>query len=93
MDEKQFETIIVKLDKIVDLLALNMVRDCEKQKDKIVALSSFGYGQSEIARLLNTTPGTVNQALVRSRKEKNFKQEKSPNETIEEKIDSGDMTK
>ncbi len=79
LEEKQFKTIIEKLDKISKLLALNLVNDCEKQKDKIIMLSSFGYGVTEIVNLLNTTKGTANQALVKDRKEKAKAKE---NETV-----------
>jgi hypothetical protein len=74
LEKKQFDELLEKLEKISKLLALNLVKDCEKQKDKIILLSSFGYGVTEIANLLNTTKGTANQALIRSRKE-NAKEE------------------
>jgi len=56
MDEKQFKEIIGKMDGIARLLALNFVKDLKIQKDKIIALSSFGFGPSEIAKLIGTTP-------------------------------------
>ncbi|MGD6810109.1 MAG: hypothetical protein ACQCN3_10475 [Candidatus Bathyarchaeia archaeon] len=70
MEKKQFDQLIEKLDKISKLLALNLVKDYDKQKEKIIALSSFGFGVTEIANLLNTSVGTANQALIRARKEK-----------------------
>ncbi len=69
IEKKQFDEILGKIERMSSLLALNLVRDCEKQKDKILMLSSLGYGVTDIARLLNTTVGTVNQALIRHRKE------------------------
>jgi DNA-directed RNA polymerase specialized sigma24 family protein len=63
MDEKQFKEISGKLDIAVRLLALNLVKDLKVQKDKIITLSSFGFGPSEIAKLLGTTPNTVSVAL------------------------------
>lgn len=68
MDERQFKEVINKMDLIVRLLALNIVKDLKVQKDKIMTLSSFGFGPSEIARLLGTTPNTVNVALSEVRK-------------------------
>jgi DNA-binding NarL/FixJ family response regulator len=68
MDEKQFNEIVGKMDLIVRLLAINLVKDLNVQKDKIIALSSFGLGPSEIAKLLGTTPNTVNVALSAIRK-------------------------
>jgi|YelNatPaOPRAMG01_1025707.scaffolds.fasta_scaffold45976_2 DNA-directed RNA polymerase specialized sigma24 family protein len=63
LDEKQFKEITSKMDLIVRLLALNIVKDLKVQKDKIITLSSFGFGPSEIAKLLGTTPNTVSVAL------------------------------
>jgi DNA-directed RNA polymerase specialized sigma24 family protein len=63
IDEKQFKEITSKMDLIVRLLALNIVKDLKVQKDKIITLSSFGFGPSEIARLLGTTPHTVSVTL------------------------------
>jgi DNA-directed RNA polymerase specialized sigma24 family protein len=68
MDEKQFKEIINKIDLIVRLLALNIVKDLAVQKEKILALSSFGFGPSEIAKLLGTTPNTVSVALSETKK-------------------------
>lgn len=76
LEKKQFDEIINKLEKIAKLLALNLVKDQEKQKDKIIILSSFGYGVTEIAALLNTTVGTANQTLIRERKGKKKTEEK-----------------
>jgi hypothetical protein len=70
IDKKQFDELVSKLEKISNLLALNLVNGCQKQKDKILMLSSLGFGVTEIANLLNTTKGTANQALIRARKEK-----------------------
>jgi DNA-binding CsgD family transcriptional regulator len=68
MDEKQFEEISAKLDTAVRLLALNLVKDLKIQKEKIIALSSFGFGPSEIAKLLGTTSNTVSVALSETKK-------------------------
>lgn len=76
MDEKQFQEITSKMDLIVRLLALNIVKDLKVQKDKIITLSSFGFGPSEIAKLLGTTPNTVSVAL--SEVKKKIKKERQP---------------
>jgi len=68
MDEKQFKEITSRMDLIVRLLALNIVKDLKVQKDKIIALSSFGFGPSEIAKLLGTTPHTVSVTLSEMKK-------------------------
>jgi|GEM_PF-545494 len=68
IDEKQFKEITSKMDLIVRLLALNIVKDLKVQKDKIMTLSSFGFGPSEIAKLLGTTPNTVSVVLSEVKK-------------------------
>jgi len=81
IDEKQFKEITSKMDLIVRLLALNIVKDLKVQKDKIITLSSFGFGPSEIARLLGTTPNTVSVAL--SDVKKKAKKEEKPTEATQ----------
>jgi DNA-directed RNA polymerase specialized sigma24 family protein len=68
MDEKQFKEIISKLDLITRLLALNMVKDLQSQKDKILTLDSFGLKPKEIADYLGTTINTVNVTLSKAKK-------------------------
>lgn len=68
MDETQFNEISGKIDLAVRLLALNLVKDLKVQKEKIMTLSAFGFGPSEIAKLLGTTANTVNVALSEARK-------------------------
>lgn len=68
--EQILEEISRKMDKISRLLALNLVKDTEIQKDQILTLSSFGFGPSEIAEMLRTTRNTVNVTLSQARKKK-----------------------
>lgn len=97
MDEKQFKEITGKMELIVRLLAVNMVKDLKVQKDKIVALSSFGFGPSEIAKLLGTTPNTVSVALSEMKKKAKTEQqgttstqtESKPNPDVEHKQAGG----
>jgi DNA-directed RNA polymerase specialized sigma24 family protein len=93
MDEKQFKEITSKMDLVVRLLALNIVKDLKVQKDKIIALSSFGFGPSEIAKLLGTTSNTVNVALSEMRKmAKKNKQTAETSQTESDSIqDSGEV--
>lgn len=94
IEQKQFAAMLTKLDRVTDMLALNIVRDCETQKDKILILSSLGYGVTEIAKLLKTTVGTANQALVRARKDKKAKDAKSESQQEEVNVETieGDAT-
>jgi len=68
--EQLLKEISSKMDLICRLLALNLVRDMKVQKEQIIALNSFGFGPSEIADILETSPNTVNVALSRARKKK-----------------------
>jgi len=70
MDEKQFEEISGKLDLITRLLALNLVKDMKTQNEKILTLSSFGFGPTSIAEMLGTSSNTVNVALSKIRSKK-----------------------
>jgi len=91
MDEKQFKEITRKMNLIARLLALNIVKDLKVQKDKIITLSSFGFGPSEIAKLLGTTPNAVNVTLSEMRKKvKKEKQTTEASQTESESVqDSG----
>lgn len=80
MDQVQYKEIIEKMDTIIRLLALGIVSDIEKQKDKILYLSSLGFGPTEIANLIGTTPNTVNVALSQSRKKTATSQDDSKSE-------------
>jgi len=83
MDERQFKEIASRIDLIIRLLALDIVKDLKVQKDKIIALSSFGFGPSEIAKLLGTTPNTVSVVLSEIKK-KTKKEEGQPKIVTEE---------
>jgi DNA-directed RNA polymerase specialized sigma24 family protein len=68
MDEKQFGEITSKIDAVIRLLALSLVKDLRVQKDKIGALSSLGFSPPEIAKFLGTTSNTVRVALSEAKK-------------------------
>jgi DNA-binding CsgD family transcriptional regulator len=68
VDQAQYKEISSKMDTIIRLLALNVVKDMKKQKEKILYLTSFGFGPTEIANLIGTTANTVNVSLSKSRK-------------------------
>jgi len=76
MDEKQFQAITNKMDLIARLLALDIVKDLKVQKEKIITLASFGFGPSEMAKLLGTTSHLV--SVVLSDVKKKDKQEEQP---------------
>lgn len=70
IESKQFQELLISLGRISDMLALSLVKDCETQKEKILALSSYGYNPADISRMLRTSANTVSNALSRAKKEK-----------------------
>jgi DNA-directed RNA polymerase specialized sigma24 family protein len=79
--EKVLNEISGKMDIVVRLLALNLVRDMKVQKKQIIALKSFGFGPPEIADILETTPNTVYVVLSRARKKKKSNKKKAAEST------------
>ena len=67
MDEEQFKKLSEKLDKIIKLFSLAVVKGIEAG-DQILMLSSFGFKPAEIADFLGKTPNAVRIALHRARK-------------------------
>jgi DNA-binding CsgD family transcriptional regulator len=60
-----------RLDELVRLQALALVRDCKNQAEAIALLGLAGLSNNRIAELLGTTPATVRVALhKRARKTK-----------------------
>jgi hypothetical protein len=59
-----------KLDKVLRLLALNLVKEYEKELDKIELLDSIGFRPIEIAKFLNKSQDNVNNRLNEIRKKK-----------------------
>jgi DNA-directed RNA polymerase specialized sigma24 family protein len=67
----------ISLDRIAKLLAILATKG-EKQAEQIVALSRVGFSNVDLAQLLGTTAGNVNQSLYTSRKSP--KKRKKPKE-------------
>lgn len=61
-----------KLDTLIRLSALNVVKGMETQKEKIVILSDAGFQPKDIAEILQTTSNTVSVALNAIRKDRNL---------------------
>jgi DNA-directed RNA polymerase specialized sigma24 family protein len=64
--------ILEKLDLLVKLTALNIIKD-KDFKEQVKLLSSIGLQPKEIADLLGKTPNNVRVTLSQIRKEKNKK--------------------
>lgn len=60
-------------DRVERLLALLLVQQSKTQGDKIAQLNVAGFTNTEIADLLQTTSGVVNQVLYTTRKDKKKK--------------------
>lgn len=67
MDPKQFDEINKKLDMVLRLLSLNLVKDLKSVMAKVEALSSCGFQPKEIAILLNKEPNNIHQILHKLR--------------------------
>ncbi len=64
--------ILEKLDLLVKLTALNIIKD-KDFKEQVKLLSSIGLQPKEIADLLGKTPNNIRVTLSQIRKEKNKK--------------------
>ena len=62
--------ISAKLDTLIRLSALNVVKDMKTQKEQIALLSDAGFQPKEIADILRTTSNTVRVTLTEIRKER-----------------------
>lgn len=73
--EKLLKEISAKMDKVLRLLALNIVRDVKSEQAKIELLDSLGFRPVEIATLLNKSPDNVSVQLNILHKKKKPKAE------------------
>lgn len=70
MDQKQFDTVTDKMDKMTKLLAVLVMKGIEKEHEKIDLLDTLGFRPVEIARMLNKSPENVSVVLSNIRKKK-----------------------
>jgi len=66
----QLVEISKKLDVLIRLSALNLVRNTKTQREQIALLSDAGFQPKQIADILGTTSNTVSVALHSIRKER-----------------------
>jgi hypothetical protein len=73
--EELLSEISGKIDKMLRLFAVEVVKGIAEEQGKIELLDSLGFRSSEIARLLNKTPDNVSVQLnkIRKKKEKSVK--------------------
>ncbi len=82
MDERQFATIVDRLDKILRLLTIETVKGKEKEQDKIELLESIGFKSSEIDRLLSKSPGYSSVVIAQLKKKRQPKIPSGPQTSI-----------
>ncbi len=72
MNEPQVGEITSTLDRISKILAGILLKDLDEldQAKKILRLRSCGFGNKEIAEMLNTTPGTVQVTMSQMKSKK-----------------------
>src|SRR5437899_7680063 len=73
-EDPQLTEISKKLDTLIRLSALNLVRDIKTQKDQIALLSDSGFEPKEIADILLASRITVNSVIYKIRKERSVKE-------------------
>lgn len=81
--ESTLKEISSKLDILIKLSALNLVKDSKIQKEQIVLLSGAGFQPKQIADILGTTNNVVSVTLA-SIKKKRGEQEFKEKNTEEE---------
>lgn len=69
-DENDFSEISRKLDVLIRLSAIGVIRGEKLQKDQIAILSDSGFKPKEIADILKTSSNNVSVTLVSIRKER-----------------------
>lgn len=67
-DTNVLKEISEKLDKLIRLQAIMVVKNEESEQSKIELLDSLGFRPTEIARLLNKSPANVSVVLSSIRK-------------------------
>ncbi|MCC6736699.1 MAG: sigma-70 family RNA polymerase sigma factor [Bauldia sp.] len=67
--------LIKKMDILIRLNSLSIVKDLPSQKDKILMLRRAGLGNIEIAEMLDTSANTVSVTLAKAKRSAAHKQE------------------
>jgi len=69
-EDRQLSEISGKLDTLIRLSSLGLIKDMKTQKEQIAALSDAGFKPKIIAGILRTSSNTVNVTLNAIRKER-----------------------
>lgn len=79
--EQLLKDISEKMDKLLRLQALEVVKEVPEEQGKIELLDSLGFRPVDIAKLLNKTPENINVVLSSIRKKKGEKKAKTTGTT------------
>ena len=82
MSKEQFEQLMNKLDTLIKVTAANTFQG-KSMTESICFLADLGFGNTEIASILGTTPAYVNKVKYEAKKAKETKKQK---DTAEEKV-------
>ena len=80
MEQKQFEMLMDKLELLIKLTAVNMLKD-KNPKEKVKVLYGLGLRPIEIARIIDKSQNYVNVNIHRIRQEEqnSAREEVTPN--------------
>ena len=92
MEDKQYQEVIGRLEKITKLLSIIALKDREKEQDKIELLDMMGFRPIEIARLLHKSPQNISTGLGNLRKKKGTSSEQTAAETSSQQEMTQDQT-
>jgi len=76
----EITNISQKLDILIRLVALSLVKELKTQKEQIALLSDAGFQPKQIAEILGTTSNTVRVALHSIKKEREARESKKASE-------------
>ncbi|MEX2193018.1 MAG: hypothetical protein WD717_06535 [Nitrosarchaeum sp.] len=85
-DDTTLKEISNKLDVLIKLSAINLVKDTKTQREQIALLSDSGFQPKQIANILGTTNNVVSVTLT------SIKKKKGDHETKEESSNMGANT-
>jgi len=87
-NDSTLKEISGKLDILIKLFAMNLVKDTKMQKEQIMLLSEAGFQPKQIADVLGTTNNVVSVTLTSIKKNKEKQQIKELKENNAETVQS-----
>ena len=68
MSQKSYEELKGLMSVVARLLAYDLTKDIETQKDRILLLNRLGLSRGEIAKVLDTTTNNVSVTISEAKK-------------------------